>query len=49
MMQVIRLSQIHRAACTDVAFSGGFANPVNHYAYILNCLAQLPGHPLHLF
>lgn len=48
VVQVIWLLQIHRAACTDAAFSRGFAYPVNHYAYILNCLAQLPGHPLHL-
>lgn len=48
MVQVIWLLQIHRADCTDATFSRGFAYPVNHYAYILNCLAQLPGHPLHL-
>lgn len=48
MLQVIPLLQIHREACADATFSRGFAYPVNHYAYILNCLAQLPGHPLHL-
>lgn len=48
MVKVISLLQLPRAACTDATLSGGFAYPVNHHAYILNCLAQLPGHPLHL-